>query len=116
MLRDAIVKFTRELSARLVIRGVSADGIRVNDESYAESIALTAEVVIDDDEAPDARTAIMIGLAQTCGALGAVYDRKTRRGLKGRIEALTEEALAAGATKDAVDAIQTAIIVSTMIS
>ena len=58
----------------------------------------------------------MISLAQTCGALGAVYDRKTRRGLKKRIDALTEETLAAGATKDAVDAIQTAIIVSTVIT
>jgi uncharacterized protein len=46
MLRDASLKFTRELSARLVIRGVSSDGIRINKETYAESIALTAEEMI----------------------------------------------------------------------
>ena len=72
--------------------------------------------VLDDDEAPDARTAIMIGLAQTSGALGAVYDRKERRALKKKIAGLQEATLAGGATKEAVDAIQTAIFVSTVIS
>jgi uncharacterized protein len=43
MLREARVKFTRELSARLVVRSVSADTILINDDKYTESIALTAE-------------------------------------------------------------------------
>ena len=72
--------------------------------------------VLDDDEVPDARTAIMIGLAQTSGALGAVYERKERRALKKKIEALQEATLAGGATKDAVDAIQMALVVSTVIT
>lgn len=46
MLRDAPLKFTRELSARLVIRGVSQDGIRINAETYSESIALTADELL----------------------------------------------------------------------
>ena len=46
MLRDASLIVTRELSARLVIRGVSSDAIRINEETYAESIALTAEEMI----------------------------------------------------------------------
>ena len=37
------MKFTRELSARLVVRSVSADTILINDDKYTESIALTAE-------------------------------------------------------------------------
>ncbi len=41
MLRDALLKFTRELSARLTIRSASADAIRVNNETHTESIALT---------------------------------------------------------------------------
>ena len=43
MLRDASLKFTRELSARLVIRNVSETAIRVNDASYTESIVLTPD-------------------------------------------------------------------------
>lgn len=46
MLRDALLKFTRELSAALVIRGVSATSIRVNDDEYSTSIALTPEKVL----------------------------------------------------------------------
>jgi uncharacterized protein len=46
MLRDALLKFTRELSAQLMIRSVSATAIRVNDENYSESIALTPEKLL----------------------------------------------------------------------
>ena len=40
------MKFTRELSARFVIRNVSGEIILVNDESYSESIALTPEEML----------------------------------------------------------------------
>jgi uncharacterized protein len=43
MLRDASLKFTRELSARLVIRNVSETAVRVNDTEYFESIVLTPD-------------------------------------------------------------------------
>ncbi len=46
MLRDARLKFTREMSARLVIRSVSESAIRVNDEDYPQSIAMTPETVL----------------------------------------------------------------------
>lgn len=36
------MKFTRELSANLVIRSVSDDAIRINDRTYSESVILTA--------------------------------------------------------------------------
>lgn len=43
MVRDAQLKFTRELSAQLVIRSVSETAIRVNDTEYDESIVLTPD-------------------------------------------------------------------------
>ena len=46
MVRDAVLKFTRELSARLVVRSVSETAIRINDEEYSESVALTADDVL----------------------------------------------------------------------
>lgn len=46
MVRDASLKFTRELSARLVIRSVSDTAIRVNDEEHPASIALTPEKLL----------------------------------------------------------------------
>ena len=47
MVREARLKFTRELSATLTIRSVSVEGIRINDRVWSEAIALTAEVFID---------------------------------------------------------------------
>ena len=47
MVREARLKFTRELSATLTIRSVSVEGIRINDRFWSEAIALTAEVFID---------------------------------------------------------------------
>ena len=46
MLRDALLKFTRELSARLTIRSVSAAAIRINDDTHVQSIALTPEELL----------------------------------------------------------------------
>jgi len=47
MVREARLKFTRELSTTLTIRSVSVEGIRINDRFWSEAIALTAEVFID---------------------------------------------------------------------
>ncbi len=47
MVRDARLKFTRELSTTLTIRSVSAEGICVNDRFWSETIALTPEEYID---------------------------------------------------------------------
>ncbi len=46
MLREAQLKFTRDSSARLVIRSVSAGAIRINDEIHSESLALTADELL----------------------------------------------------------------------
>ena len=46
MLREAPLKFTRESSARLVIRSVSEAAVLVNDQRHETSIALTANDVL----------------------------------------------------------------------
>lgn len=46
MLREALLKFTREMSARLVIRSVSESAILVNEESHSEAIALTPQAML----------------------------------------------------------------------
>ncbi|MDJ0940965.1 MAG: MTH938/NDUFAF3 family protein [Woeseiaceae bacterium] len=40
------MKFTREMPTALMIRSVSADGIRIGDETHARSLALTHEEVV----------------------------------------------------------------------
>lgn len=47
MLRDAPVKFTRELTGTLTIQSVTAMTITVNGEPYSQTIALTPEEVFE---------------------------------------------------------------------
>jgi len=47
MVRDARVKFTRELSGTLTVQSVDRDGIRINNRYWSETIALTPQEIID---------------------------------------------------------------------
>ena len=46
MVREARLKFTRELSETLTIRSVGPDGIRINDQIWSETIALTPQEIV----------------------------------------------------------------------
>lgn len=48
MLREARLKFTRELSGTLTIRSVGPDGIRINDQLWSHSVALTPVEIYPD--------------------------------------------------------------------
>lgn len=48
MLREARLKFTRELTATLTVRSVDERGIRINDEFWSQSVALTTQTVLPD--------------------------------------------------------------------
>lgn len=50
MLRDAALKFTRELTRTLTIQSVSAVAITVNGEPYSQTIALTPDEVFENWE------------------------------------------------------------------
>lgn len=41
------MKFTRELPGTLTIRSVGADGIRINDQLWSETVALTPQEVLE---------------------------------------------------------------------
>lgn len=47
MVREAQLKFTRELPGTLTIRSVSQDGIRINDQLWSGIVALTPNEVIE---------------------------------------------------------------------
>ncbi len=46
MVRDAPLKFTREMTGSLMIQRVTETAITVNSETYSQSIALTPEEVV----------------------------------------------------------------------
>lgn len=49
------MKFTRELTDTLMVRSVTADGVRIGEQLYSETVGLFADVVITDwdDKAVD---------------------------------------------------------------
>jgi uncharacterized protein len=47
MLREARLKFTRELAGTLTIRSVNSDGILINDQLWSETVALTTQEIIE---------------------------------------------------------------------
>jgi hypothetical protein len=62
------------------------------------------------------RTALLIGIADVTGCLSAIYDRRERKALKPRLRSIQEGAAAVRATRGAIEAIQTAMIVTTVIT
>ena len=47
MVREAHLKFTRDLPETLTIRSVDADGIRINDQVWSETLALTPQKIFE---------------------------------------------------------------------
>ena len=47
MVREAHLKFTRDLPETLTIRSVDADGIRINDRVWSETLALTPQKIFE---------------------------------------------------------------------
>lgn len=67
---------------------------------------------VEDPAAPvDARTAIVVTLAQNAGVLGVLYDRKARRAHKARLgELRTLSGEGTEATRAAIEAVQAAMV------
>jgi golgi phosphoprotein 3 len=66
------------------------------------------------DQAPDQETALLVALAHGAQLLGPVFGRKEVRARKKRIEQIAKGELIGKATAEAVAAVQTAIMVATM--
>ncbi len=47
MVREAALKFTRELSGTLTVQSVGAEGIRINDQICSGTIALTPQEIVN---------------------------------------------------------------------
>ena len=63
----------------------------------------------------EARTVVIVALAQATGLLNKIFDKKKLKERKKRLEKLTSGSVAGQATKEAVEAVQAAILVSTVV-
>jgi len=75
-----------------------------------------AAVMFGQNALPDERTAVLIALASQSGLLKPNFEKEKLRRHKSRIKQLASgKLLAAGATQSAIEAIQVAVLVATMI-
>jgi golgi phosphoprotein 3 len=63
----------------------------------------------------EARTAILVAIAHQGGLLSAVLHKKRLQERKERIESIAEGSVAAGATADAIEALQVALMVTAIV-
>ena len=63
----------------------------------------------------DARTVVIVAMANATGMLKKVFDKKKLKDRKKRLEKLTSGQIAGAATKEAVDAVHAAIAVAVMV-
>ena len=73
------------------------------------------EVIFWDSNDPDARTVVVIALTNASQMLSGLFDKKDLKGRKARIKQLSSGEIVGQATKEAVEAIQMAIILTTII-
>jgi hypothetical protein len=75
-------------------------------------VATISEAVEPGDGAVDARVASLVGVAHAAGMLRVLFDRKTLKARRRRIERLAADQVAAAATRAAVEAVQAAVMLA----
>ena len=75
-------------------------------------VARLSDVIFSDTKAADARTTVLIALAQHSGLLKANLDRKRLKARRQRIEAIATGDAVGKATRQAVEAVQAAVMVA----
>lgn len=80
-----------------------------------EIIGRLRKAIFNDTRQVDASTVVLIALAQSAELLGAHFQRGELRARKGRIKELTSGNVAGKATKEAIQAMQAAVMVAVIV-
>lgn len=84
----------------------------INPEPERELIERLRQAIFTDIEDIDSRTMILVSLAKSVGLLKVVFDKKELKRRKARIERIIKGEITGKAAAEAVQAIQTAILVA----
>lgn len=84
------------------------------DASWERRIVERLEHAIGGDIDVDARTAVLVALAEPSGLLKANLDRRWLRGRRARVKAISNGDAVGKATRQAIEAVHAAIIVATI--
>lgn len=87
----------------------------LNPKPEKEILKKMEEAIFTDIEDIDSETLVLISICQSTDMLKTLFDRKLLRGRKQRIRDIVEGNIVGNATKEAIEAIQAAILVAVII-
>ena len=88
----------------------------INPEPEKEIIGRLRRAIFTDTDRVDARTVILVAIANSSNLLPAIFDRKKLKLRKRRIKDIVNGDVSGKATKEAIAAMQTAVMMSVMTS
>ncbi|MHC4648811.1 MAG: GOLPH3/VPS74 family protein [Planctomycetota bacterium] len=87
----------------------------VNPEPERKLIERLSRAIFSDTSDVDPRTAVLVSLAHSTDLLKVVFDKKQLRACKTRIKQIAKGEIAGNATKEAIEAMQAAVMVACII-
>lgn len=84
-------------------------------EPERELVERLRQAIFTDTDDVEVRTVVLASLANSAGVLKAVFDKKELRDRKERIEQIVNGELTGKATKEAIEAMQAAVMMATII-
>ncbi len=88
----------------------------INPEPEKALIERLRKAIFTDTMDVDPRTVILLSLANSAGLLKLVFDKKELRGCKARIKQIVNGEAVGEAAKEAIEAMETAIVINTVIT
>jgi Golgi phosphoprotein 3 len=87
----------------------------INPEPERKLIERLRQAIFTDSREVDPRTVVLVSLANSTGLLKAVFDKKELKGRKARIKEISDGEITGKAAKEAIEAMQAAIMVCCII-
>ncbi|HUU15998.1 MAG TPA: GPP34 family phosphoprotein [Sedimentisphaerales bacterium] len=87
----------------------------INPEPERKLIERLRQAIFTDSRDVDPRTVVLVSLANSTGLLKVVFDKKELKGRKGRIKEISDGEITGKAAKEAIEAMQAAIMVCCII-
>jgi len=105
----------KEEDARVLLVFTRKTYPELDPEPERELVERLRQAIFTDTDDVEARTVVLASLANTAGVLKAVFDKKELKDRKERIEQIVNGEVTGKATKEAIEAMQAAVMMATII-
>ena len=105
----------REEDAKILLVFTRKTYPELNPAPERELVERLRQAIFTDTDDIEPRTVVVASLANSAGVLTAVFDKKELKGRKDRIEKIVNGEIAGKATQEAIQAMQTAVMIATIV-